>query len=409
MKILFINKFLFMNGGSETYMFSVGRKLEELGHEVQYFGMEHTGRCGGNRLECYTDEVDFHSSGVARFLYPFKILYSREAKRKLLRVLEDFNPDTVHINNFNFQLTPSIIYAVKKYDRQTGRRTAIVYTAHDGQLVCPNHLMQQYISGERCQKCLNGNLWNCTKYKCIHGSTVKSLLGTAEGILYRIFKPYKKIDKVVAPSFFLGEVLSHNDQLKGRIITLHNFVGDITLTEEEKIKENYVLYFGRYSREKGIETLVKACREVPEIPFIFAGSGELQEMVDRTANIQNRGYLSGRELYRLIAGARFTVFASECYENCPFAVMESLTCGTPVLCADIGGAPELLEAGKQGELFEPGNADELKSKIELLWNDRNRIKYYTDNCTEINFDTLEQYCIKLLGIYKECGREREQA
>ena len=45
MKILMINKFLFPNGGSETYIFKLGETLEQHGHEVQYFGMEHEGRC----------------------------------------------------------------------------------------------------------------------------------------------------------------------------------------------------------------------------------------------------------------------------------------------------------------------------------------------------------------------------
>ena len=45
MKILMVNKFLYPNGGSETYIFELGRQLQAMGHEVQYFGMEHEGRC----------------------------------------------------------------------------------------------------------------------------------------------------------------------------------------------------------------------------------------------------------------------------------------------------------------------------------------------------------------------------
>ena len=61
MKILMINKFLYPNGGSETYMFGLGQQLEKMGHEVQYFGMEHEGRCVGNRVNAYTSDMDFHS------------------------------------------------------------------------------------------------------------------------------------------------------------------------------------------------------------------------------------------------------------------------------------------------------------------------------------------------------------
>lgn len=65
MKVLMINKFLYPNGGSETYIFKLGEYLEQMGHEVQYFGMEHKGRCVGNRVDEYTSDMDFH--GVRKY------------------------------------------------------------------------------------------------------------------------------------------------------------------------------------------------------------------------------------------------------------------------------------------------------------------------------------------------------
>ena len=60
MRVLIINKFLYPNGGSETYIFKLGEALEQHGHEVQYFGMEHEGRCVGNRVNAYTSDMDVH-------------------------------------------------------------------------------------------------------------------------------------------------------------------------------------------------------------------------------------------------------------------------------------------------------------------------------------------------------------
>ena len=54
MKVLIVNKFLHPNGGSETYIFEVGKQLQKMGHQVEYFGMEHEGRVVSNRLDCYT-------------------------------------------------------------------------------------------------------------------------------------------------------------------------------------------------------------------------------------------------------------------------------------------------------------------------------------------------------------------
>ena len=108
-----------------------------MGHQVEYFGMEDEGRVVSNRLDCYTGNMDFHTGKLQKLRYPFQILYSTEAAKKIRKVLDDLQPDVVHVNNFNFQLTPSILYAIRKYEKQTGRTVRIVYTAHDSQLVCP--------------------------------------------------------------------------------------------------------------------------------------------------------------------------------------------------------------------------------------------------------------------------------
>ena len=120
MKVLMINKFLYPNGGSETYMFELGKQLERMGHEVQYFGMEHEGRCVGNRVDAYTGSMDFHGgSKLTKLTYPLKTIYSSEARQKLRLVLDDFRPDVIHLNNFNYQLTPSIILEADKWRKES--------------------------------------------------------------------------------------------------------------------------------------------------------------------------------------------------------------------------------------------------------------------------------------------------
>ncbi len=399
MKILIVNKFLYPNGGSETYIFKIGEQLRQMEHEVQYFGMEHEGRTVGNQAESYTANMDFHTGKMQKLVYPFKIIYSAEARRKIRLVLEAFQPDVVHLNNFNFQLTPSILYEIRKYERTSGNTVKIFYTAHDSQLVCPNHLMQNPITGERCVQCLEKGFHCCTKNRCIHGSRIKSILGSIEGMIYKSLRTYSQIDTIICPSNFLKDKLDTNPILRKTTIVMHNFVDRQELTNHPK--ENFVLYFGRYSIEKGIETLVKACKALPDIPFRFAGSGAYEEQVNSCKNIENMGFLSGKELFSMIAAACFTVFPSECYENCPFTVMESLICGTPVIGSNLGGTPELLKQGVTGELFEGGNAQELAGKIADLWMNRELLEQYTENCKEVYFDTVQEYCEKLIVLYQK--------
>lgn len=402
MRILIVNKFLYPNGGSETYIFKIGEQLQKMGHEVQYFGMEHEGRIVGNHAESYTSNMDFHTGKIQKLLYPFKIIYSREARKKIRRVLDDFKPDVVHLNNFNFQLTPSIIYEIRKFEKQNSQKVKIVFTAHDYQLVCPNHLLQQP-DGQLCTKCLEGkrNLWNCAKYKCIHASFVKSILGSIEGIVYKKLKTYREIDLIICPSHFMKEKLAANSDLKDRLIVMHNFVDVDKKNLSGTGKKDYVLYFGRLCKEKGVETLLQVCEKLPEIPFVFAGKGPLEEKVKTLPNVDYKGFLDEEEMKRIIEQARFTIFPSEWYENCPFSVIESQIYGTPVIGSDLGGTPELIEAGKTGELFEAGNASMLEKKMKAFWNDETMLNKYSQNCHELKFLSSEEYCRKLLLLYSE--------
>ena len=144
---------------------------------------------------------------------------------------------------------------------------------------------------------------------------------------------------------------------------------------------------------------MQVCKELPEIPFVFAGAGELEELLENVPNIKNAGFQTGKALEELIRKARFSVCPSEWYENCPFSVLESLLLGTPVLGADIGGIPELIDAGITGELFESGNKEDLKEKILELWNGQKSEEYYC-HCREVKFDTVEAYYKKLIQIYE---------
>ncbi len=423
MKILMVNKFLYPNGGSETYIFKLGEQLQKKGHEVQYFGMEHAGRIVGNRLECYTSDMDFHAGGVGKLLYPFRIIYSGEAKRKMRRVLEDFRPDVVHLNNINFQLTPSIIYAVRAFEKKRGKRIKIVYTAHDYQWVCPNHMMRIPATGQICFACRGGDFKQCSKNRCIHDSRVKSLLGTIEAGFYAMRKTYGMVDVIICPSEFMKKQLDTDPLLAEKTVMMHNFIDKDTAvagkthgkkkkrrekaevfgaaTDGDRPAGDYVLYFGRYAEEKGTLTLLEACRALPEIPFVFAGTGPLEGRVNQAPNVENRGFVAGEELRRLIAQARFSVYPSEWYENCPFSVMESQMYGTPVLASDLGGAPELVQPGRTGDLFRGGDAQELTEHIKELWEDSELCRAYSENCRSINFDTAEEYCAKIVrNIYR---------
>jgi len=401
MKVLMVNKFLFPNGGSETYIFELGRQLERAGHEVQFFGMEHEGRVVSNKAGIYTSDMDFHGAGLLQKLsYPFRILYSREAKRKIRQVLEDFQPDVVHLNNINFQLTPSIIDAIREYDRSSRKKTGIVYTAHDYQWVCPNHMLRIPATGRLCQDCIDGKNGSCIKNRCIHGSLARSVFGAAEGTLYRVRKTYGEVDKIICPSAFMAQMLGHHKQIAGRLVVLHNFAPELPAARIQP--EKYVLYFGRYDEEKGIRTLLDICRKLPEISFVFAGKGAMEEEVNSLPNVTNLGFLSGSRLTDTIRKAAFVVYPSEWYENCPFSIMEAIRCGTPVVAPGLGGIPELVRDQETGLVCKPLDPEDLRRTIQALWEDEKTCSRLHESCMRFRgFLSPADYTAEIIRIYQE--------
>ena len=116
-------------------------------------------------------------------------------------------------------------------------------------------------------------------------------------------------------------------------------------------------------------------------------------------NVRDVGFQKGYNLENLIRNASFTVYPSEWYENCPFSVIESLMYGTPVIGSDIGGIPELIRDGENGNLFTPGNAEELKMKIQYLWVNMGLKDLFRINCKNTSFDNIEEYYNRIIKVY----------
>ncbi|MBO5128836.1 MAG: glycosyltransferase family 4 protein [Oscillospiraceae bacterium] len=396
MKILMVNKFLYPKGGAETYMLKLGEILHAHGHKVQYFGLDNEKNVVGNHAQAYVTDMDF-SAGIRKNLKaPFRIIYSAEARRKIRKVLEDFQPDVVHLNNIQFHLTPSMILEVHKYQRQTGRSVRIIYTAHDYQLICPSHgLFDSNI--QICEKCLGGNYIHCVHTKCVKNSRVKSILGMADAYFWKWSRAYSYIDTIICPSGFLKTKLDIQKRFREKTVALHNFADAVPQIDVQK--EDYVLEFGHLSRDKGTNTLLEAAKRMPQTRFIFAGYGAAEKAIAQVPNAEYVGFKSGNDLEMLIRKAAVSVYPSEWYENCPFSVIESQMYGTPVIGSRMGGIPELIEENKTGLLFEAGNVSDLEAKLRQLLLTPGLLEEYSANCKSKKFETPESYYEKLMGIY----------
>ena len=397
MKILIVNKFFYLKGGAERVFFQEREFLINNGIKVIDFSMHDPRNFLSEYSSYFVSHIDYHAANGFRdkVKNALKFIHSPEAVRKIRALIQKEKPDLAHLHNIYHQLTPSIIHPLKEHG------VKVVLTLHDGKLICPTYLMLDR-ELKPCLEC-RGRYFYKPFFKNCANSRLQSLLLMVEAYWHKFFKSYDKVDLFISPSRFLAEVVSQRIP-REKIMVLRN---GIDLEEYRPTYEDggYVLYFGRLSREKGVETLLKAHREVAgEIPLKIVGTGPIEaELKAKYPKAEFLGYRAGEELKSLVARASFVVVPSECYENCPMTVLEAMALGKPIIASRIGGIPELVEDGKTGLFFEAGNVEELKEKMLSLWRDRelrDEMGRAAREKAEREF-SLERHCEELLRIYKK--------
>ena len=404
MKILQVSKFLVRRGGVETYLLDLGALLEGAGHDVQYFGLDDPQKAVGNRWNIYAPNMELGGKqGLNRVKDVARTIDSAENAKRMTELLNAFQPDIVHLNNIHYHLTPSVLEAAAEYKARANKPVGIVMTMHDYHSIVPCDGCMDNSSYQICDECLDGRFMRCAKRGCTRGGRAKSLVATAEAYHWKRRHVYGLIDVVICPSNFMKTKFDRVPDFAGRTLHLPNFTN---LERRAYKKDRYVLYFGAYNRDKGVGTLLKVAKKHPEITFKFAGKGPLASSMPGIPNAQDLGFNTGDTLREIVGRATLTLMPSECLENSPFAVLEALCSGTPVLGARIGGIPELIDEGVTGELFEFRNSDDLEAKLVSLWNDPERCARYAANCVTFEPMTTDRYLEQLTAAY-EAAMDRE--
>lgn len=385
MKILLTNKFYYRRGGDCIYMLNLEQLLIEHGHEVAIFAMNYP----KNVNTPWNKYFPSNMSKLNVFTRPFG---SNEVAKKFTKLLNDFQPDIVHLNNIHTQLSPIIAELAHK------KGVKVIWTLHDYKLLCPRYDCLR--NGEKiCEECFI-NKHKVLDYKCMKNSKLASI------IAYKEAKRWNKeildncTDYFICPSHFMADKMEQGGFNKKKLITLCNFIdtGKCKRNSYEE-KENYYCFIGRLSYEKGVRTLIKAANLLP-YQLKIIGGGPLEEELKKEAkeHIEFVGFKQWEEIKKLVGKARFSVIPSEWYENNPLSVIEALCLGTPVLGANIGGIPELIENEINGMTFESKNVTELKRKIEAMW--KFPFNYLQIAQQSQNKYNAENYYKHILEIYK---------
>ena len=406
MKILMVNKFHYIKGGSETYYFALKEKLEAEGHSVIDFSMKDDKNFQSKYSEYFVENVDYSRNNDS-ILYKLKmalnIIYSKEAKIKFEELVKTEKPDIIHLHIFQHQISPSILDVIKKYKIPT------VYTAHDLKMICLNYKMMHH--NKICEDC-KGKCWiKCLQNKCVKDSRAKSVINVIEGYFHSIRKSYDIIDYIITPSCFYKNKFIEMGVEQDRLIHIPNFLAqNMPQVNARTDRNNYFLYFGRLSEEKGIVTLIEAMKCV-DFDLYIVGTGPLKEVISEMAannsNIKILGFMKGQELVDIVANAKAIVLPSEWYENGPYTAIEALQLGRPIIGSNIGGIPELIDGN--GYLYEPGDVNELTLRLKRMIDCTDEEYQMMENRSKQIFEknhVWEQHKENLLNVYEKAMHNR---
>lgn len=385
MRILEINKFNHVRGGADKHFLDLVKLLQSKGEEVAVFSMYHPENRESQWSKYFVSRVDYEKgSFFNKFKGVWRVFWSFEARRKISALLDEFQPDIVHIHNIYHQISPSILPEIKK------RQTPVVMTVHDWKLICPNYLLN--CEEPYCRKCTSGKYWHCLAKRCVKKSYLKSLLGALEVSFHRWLKIYEKnIDLFLAPSQFVKDILIQAHFPAEKIKVLPHFAHRRGLTST-KGREGYAVYFGRVSKEKNVDELIEIFKDLPT-QLVLAGNKDSDFEVPNYPNIKYVGFKRASELEKIIQNSKFVVSASRLPETFGLIALEAIENNKPFLGYKVGAYPEIVKNNENGYLAE--NRSEFKEKV---------VQYARGEVPQFNFSgekfNPERYGEKIIDIFR---------
>ena len=398
--LLSINNYYYLRGGAEFVFLEQNRLFEQAGWQVVPFAMQHENNLDSEYGDYFVDEIelgrDYHP--LQRVRKALKAMYSFEARSKIRRLIDHVRPNIAHAHNLYHHLSPSILPVL----RQSGIPT--VLTLHDLKIACPAYRMMTHDG--ICERCKNGAFYQAYTNRCLHGSRLLSGWGAAEAYLHRLLKSYAaNVTRFIVPSRFYRDKFVAWGWPEDRFDYVPNFVAAEALVPCYEPAAPFT-YFGRLSSEKGLETLIRAAASV-NASLQIIGTGPDTETLKALAkrlgvNADFPGFVSGESLFDRIRASRAVVLPSEWYENAPISVLEAYACGKPVIGADIGGIPELID-NERGRTFESCSSESLAATLQkfLDWPDA-RIAEMGEAARQYVLDAHSEstYLRNLSAVYK---------
>lgn len=384
MKILFVHNRYQQAGGEDNVVAAEAKLLADHGHEV----------------ECWcVDNKDLPSGLIGKINTALATSYSSASRALARESLQSFKPDVVHVHNFFPQISPSI------YDACLDEGVPVVQTLHNYRLICPGAILMR--DGKICEQCITGSPYQAAWYGCYRDSKLGSLVVAHMVAQHRKQGTWQhKVNRFIALTDFAKGKFVEAGFPADKIAVKANFVNDPSqeLARLNRTTPGFALFVGRLSEEKGIKTLLQAWSNLDKPTLLkVAGSGPLEALLLNKNNVVALGRQSADEISRLMQQASFLVLPSEWYEGFPLVLVEAFAHGLPVLASRLGSMADIIKDGETGLLFEPGNPDDLATKVRWLVDHKQECQRLSNNARQAylaNY-TAESNLHQLVEIYQQ--------
>ncbi len=316
----------------------------------------------GQRVVRYED-TNHRLNGVGPIGLLAGAIWNGDSHRRIRRLVREHGAELVHFHNTFPLLSPSCYHAAKE------EGAVVVQTLHNYRLLCPNANL--FRNGAPCEKCLGRAVaWPGVMHGCYRDSRPATAAVAAMLSVHRALGTWQNaVDIYIALSEFARSKFLAAGFPADRVVVKPGFIHPDPGAGSGG--GGYALFAGRLSPEKGLETLIEAWRRLGSpFPLKIAGDGPLGGWLGAEirplAGIEWLGHVSRQDVLGLMKEARFLVFPSRCYEGSgsPVSVMEAFAAGCPVIAGDAGSLKDLVDDGRSGLRFRPGDADDLAAKVE---------------------------------------------
>ncbi|MBV6467365.1 MAG: glycosyl transferase family 1 [Candidatus Brocadia sp.] len=347
-------------------------------------------------FERFNDDID-DSTLNKRLQVALNGTWSRQTYNELSDMIRKTRPDVAHFHNTFPQISPSAYAACQD------NSVPVVQTLHNYRLICPSALLMR--NAHPCEDCVGTTLLPALRHRCYRDSLFATGALVWMLVQNRWRGTYKTlVNRYIALTRFAAVKLVEGGLPESRIETKPNFLQN--MPNAGNGGGGYAVYVGRLSKEKGVQTLIEAWKQIIGFPLKVLGDGplrtELEEQVQQQGmQVEFLGFRTREEIFKIVSNAELQIIPSEWYEGFPMVVLEAYACGTPVVASRIGSLDEIILEGKTGVKFEPGNSKDLANKVLKLYTDKSRLNIMRLKARAL-FDekyTADKNYFKLMEIY----------